>query len=360
MDRALRLARSVIGKTSPNPAVGAVIVRGGRVVGEGSTQPAGQEHAEVVALGAARALATGAVMYVTLEPCSHHGRTPPCTEAIIGAGISEVHASTVDPNPRVSGRGLERLRQAGIRVEVGEGQEQAEEIIAPHTKFVTSGTPLVTAKFAMSLDGKIATRTGDSKWITSEASRRYVHSLRAQSDAIMAGIGTVLADDPRLTARDAEGTPLPGQPLRVIIDSSGRLPLDSKLLRQPGETLVAVATDSAETSAGLEAAGADVLALRGSGGRVDLDAVISELGRREVTSVLVEGGGTLLGSLFDARLVDRVFAFVAPVVIGGELAPSPVEGTGIERMADALRLANVRVERFGDDVAVIGDVAERA
>ena len=359
MARALELARSAVGSASPNPPVGAVVVREGKVVGEGSTMPAGQAHAEVVALRQAGDLARGSTLYVTLEPCSHHGRTPPCAEAVIGAGISEVHVSLIDPNPLVMGRGLEQLRQAGIHVEVGAGREQAQDIIAPHTKFVTTGTPLVTAKFAMSLDGKIATRTGDSKWISSAESRRYAHRLRAQSDAIMVGIGTVLADDPRLTARgDEGGAPLPRQPLRVIVDSNGRLPLSSALLHQPGSTLVAVTDDAEETRARLKSCGVDVVGAPGANGRVDLDALMTELGRREITSVLVEGGGTLLGSLFAARLVDRVVGFVAPVVIGGESAPSPVAGAGIERMSDALRLANVRIERFADDVAVIGDVAE--
>ena len=220
---------------------------------------------------------------------------------------------------------------------------------------VTSGRPLVTAKFAMSLDGKIATRTGDSKWITGEESRRYVHELRARADAIMAGISTVVADDPQLTARRSDGTPLARQPLRVVVDSSGRLPLESTLLRQPGETLVAITVAVPNrTLTSLEEAGAVVLAVPATGGRVDLLSLLKQLGLRGVTTVFVEGGGTLLGSLFDAGLVDRVVAFVAPVIIGGESALSPVGGVGIERMADALRLSDVQVEMFGNDVAVTG------
>ena len=227
MRHALELARAAVGSTSPNPPVGAVVVRDGRIVGEGHTQPTGGEHAEIVALGQAGELARGSTLYVTLEPCSHQGRTPPCIDAIISAGCVG--------GPRVCRRSQpagERQRfgsatTGGYPVTLGEGREEAEELIAPHAKFITTGTPLVTAKFAMSLDGKIATRTGDSKWITSEESRRYVHTLRAQSDAIMVGIGTVLADDPQLTARDSDGTPLPRQPLRVIVDSNGRLPPDA-------------------------------------------------------------------------------------------------------------------------------------
>ncbi len=357
MNRALALARSAVGRTSPNPPVGAVVVLDGRIVGEGATQPAGEAHAEVGALRQAGELARGATLYVTLEPCAHYGRTPPCARAIIEAGVAEVRAAVVDPNPLVEGRGLEMLRQAGIRVEVGEGAAEAEELIAPHAKLVTTGLPLVTAKFAVSLDGKIATRAGDSKWITSEESRRYAHELRSRSDAVMAGIGTVLADDPQLTARDGGGAPLPRQPLRVIVDSAGRIPQGAALVRQPGQTLVAVASEGARAK--LDSLGAEVVAAEGSGGRVGLKAVMAELGRREITCVLVEGGGRLLGSLFDEGLVDRVVGFVAPVVIGGESAPSAVGGVGVGSMWDALRLKNVSVRRFGDDVAVTGAVRRK-
>ena len=358
MVRALELAWDAVGRTSPNPPVGAVVVKGGCVAGEGNTRPAGEAHAEVVALRHAGEQAQGAALYVTLEPCSHQGRTPPCTDAIIAAGITEVHASTIDSNPRVSGTGLDRLREAGIAVHTGEGRNEAQELAAPHAKFITTGRPLVTAKFALSLDGKVATRTGDSKWITSEKSRRYVHELRARSDAILAGIGTVLADDPQLTARRPDGSPLPRQPLRVIVDSSGRLPLNSTLLRQPGSTLVAVAGESPTGRERLASAGADVFSATGVDGRVDLTELLDELGRRGAISVFVEGGGTLLGSLLDAGLVDRVVGFVAPMIIGGAAAPSPVGGTGVELMAQALRLVDVRVETFGDDVAISGWCSE--
>ncbi len=356
MRRALDLARAAVGGTSPNPAVGAVVERDGKIVGEGRTRPAGEDHAEIVALRQAGELARGSTLYVTLEPCSHHGRTPPCTDAIIAAGVSEVRASVMDPNPQVSGGGFENLRRAGIRVTLGEGLEDAEELIAPHAKFIKTGTPLVTAKFAMSLDGKIAARTGDSKWITSEESRRYVHTLRAQSDAIMVGIGTALADDPQLTARDLDGAPLPRQPLRVVVDSKGRLPADAALLSQPGRTLVFVSDENAAREHGLESTSAEWFAAPGKDGRVDLGAALSELGRRQITSLLVEGGGTLLGSLFDEGLVDRVVGFVAPVIVGGADAPSPVSGLGVERIGDAIRLQGVRLERFGDDLAIMGSL----
>ena len=355
MLKALELARMSVGETSPNPPVGAVVARDGRIVGEGRTQPAGQAHAEVVALRQAGELARGATLYVTLEPCSHYGRTPPCTDAIIAAGVAEVHASMVDPNPQVGGRGLELLREAGVKVVLGEGQAMRQRSLsAPHAKFIRTGLPLVTLKFAMSLDGKIATRTGDSKWITGEDSRRYVHKLRAQNDVIMAGIGTVLADDPQLTARDENDEPLCRQPLRVVVDSRGNLRPDATMLRQPGKSLVAVSEISEEAREALESAGAEIFAAPTGNGRVDLRALLTELGRRGLTSVFVEGGGALAGSLFDARLVDRVVAFVAPVVIGGDRAPSPVGGQGATLMSGAIRLSDVRIERFGADVAIIG------
>ena len=352
MNRALELAHLSQGETSPNPPVGAVVVRDGRIVGEGRTRPAGQSHAEVVALRQASELARGATLYVTLEPCSHYGRTPPCANAVIAAGIAEVHASIQDPNPQVAGRGLETLRQAGISVSVGLGSERAEELAAPHAKLVTTGTPLVTLKFAMSLDGKIATRTGDSKWITSEEARRRVHELRARSDAIMAGIGTVIADDPMLTARDEDGAPLASQPLRVIVDSRARISPEAALLRQPGHTLIAVARASREDRARLESDRVSLFAAPDPNGRVDLPALMAELGRRRVTSLFVEGGGTLAGSLLDAGLVDRIIAFIAPVIIGGEDAPSPIRGKGAQKMADALRLNPTQITHFGPDLAI--------
>ena len=354
MLRALELADEAVGETSPNPPVGAVVVRDGRIVGEGGTQAAGQSHAEVVALGQAGEKARGSTLYVSLEPCSHYGRTPPCVDSIIAAGVSEVRASMMDPNPRVAGRGIEALRAAGVAVGLGEGKEEAEELCAPHALFITSGMPLVTLKFAMSLDGKIATRSGDSKWITGRESRRYAHRLRSRSDAIMVGIGTALADDPQLTARDADDEPLSRQPLRVVADSRGRLPAESAMLRQPGKTLVAVAEISDRARYELGSSGAEIFVASAPDGRVDMRALMAELGRREITSVFVEGGGVLAGALLDAQMVHRVVAFVAPTIIGGDRAPSPVGGRGATLMSEAMRLDEVRVERFGDDVAIMG------
>ena len=355
MDRALSLSRRALGSVSPNPAVGAVIVKDGVVVGEGWTQPPGQDHAELVALRQAGAAAAGAVLYTTLEPCSHGGRTPPCTQAIVEAGITEVHAALADPNPTVTGNGLSRLNEAGIHTLAGEGEDEARGVMEAYLKFIATGTPFITAKFAMSLDGKIATRTGDSKWISGDESRRYAHELRAASDAVMVGINTVIADDPRLTARDDSGMPRDRQPLRVVVDSKGRIPQKVRLLSEPGRTLLAVAEVSPSRRRRLKASGTEIESVPAEDGWVDLKALMGRLGGdRNITSLLVEGGAAVLGSLFDLGLIDKVVAFVAPTMIGGQNAPSPVGGVGVDRIADAVRLERVEVLRLGSDLAVVG------
>lgn len=354
MRLALMLANQAHGSVSPNPAVGAVVVKDGKVVGEGWTQPPGQAHAEVMALRQAGERAAGATLYTTLEPCSHFGRTPPCVNAILEAGISRVHAAVVDPNPLVNGKGLAALSDAGVETVLGEEAEDAHVLVEAHAKFVTTGLPFVAAKFAMSLDGKIAARGGDSEWITSEDARRYAHRLRAASDAVMVGINTVLSDDPRLTARGEDGRPAARQPLRVVVDSHGRTPSDARLIHGPGRSLVAVASVDGEKERRLAQAGADVESVPGSDGRVDLLELFRRLAPRDVTSVLVEGGGTLLGSLFDQRLVDKVYAFIAPTIIGGASAPTAVAGEGVARVRDGLRLTRVSVLQLGRDMLVTG------
>ena len=356
MERALHLARQAVGLVAPRPAVGAVLVRGGRVVGEGSTQPEPGPHAETVALTQAGSAARGSTLYCTLEPCSHRGATPPCTDAIIAAGVARVVCPLVDPYPPVDGRGFQALRRAGIQVvtEVdAEDAAAARELIEGFTTYVLTGRPLVTAKFAMSLDGKIATRTGASRWITGPEARVAAHALRASADAVMTAIGTVVADDPRLTARGADGE-YTGRPrLRVVVDTHGRLPHTARLLREPGNVLWArgEGAPSAFDSPGLEAID---LPLRGGG--VDLEALVDELGHRGTTALLVEGGGRLLGSFFDLGLVDKVAAFVAPAVIGGEAAPGPVGGRGVDELAAATRLERTEVRRLGRDVLITGYV----
>ncbi len=353
MLRALELAREAMGGVSPNPAVGAVLVKDGRVVGEGKTQPPGQAHAEAVALEQAGAAAQGATLYVTMEPCAHHGRTPPCADALIAASVTDVRVAMLDPDARTDGKGVARLEAAGISVDVGEGAYEAIEVVEAFAKHVTTGLPFVTAKFAMSLDGKLAARTGDARWISGDVSRIRAHQLRAESDAIMVGIGTVLADDPRLSVRDVElrnGR----QPLRVVVDTEGRLPPAAAMLQEPGATLVAIVATGQARRAALAGAGAEVIELPAATEGVDVAKLLVLLGEQEVTSVLAEGGGTLLGYLFDAGLVDKVVAFVAPVIIGGLEAPSAIEGAGAESIAAALRLERVRYEQAGDDMMIVG------
>jgi diaminohydroxyphosphoribosylaminopyrimidine deaminase/5-amino-6-(5-phosphoribosylamino)uracil reductase len=356
MERALSLAKLALGHTSPNPAVGAVIVKQGVIVGEGYTQPPGSAHAEVVALERAREAAQGATMYVTLEPCSLHGRTPPCTKSIIDAGIAKVHIATLDPNPAVCGEGRNELEAAGIKTYLGEHEEEALEINESYVKYITRGLPFVIAKFAMSLDGKVATRTGESKWISGEESRRYVHCLRHQVDAIMVGVNTVIVDDPHLTARAGrDGGRTWKQPLRVILDTNGRIPATARLFDEPGKTMLAVAEGlEPEKENALVQAGAEVVQVSSKGGLVDLQELLKVLAEREITSVLVEGGGALFGSFFDRGLVDKLLVFIAPKIIGGKEAKGSVEGVGVAKVVQALSLDRVKVEKFGEDMLVTG------
>ncbi len=352
MDKALTLAQKTLGSVSPNPAVGSIVVKDNTVVGQGWTQPPGQAHAEVMSLHQAGDRAKGATLYTTLEPCNHFGRTPPCTEAIIGAGISQVCVAMIDPNPLVNQHGISRLRDAGIKLELGECKDTAAKLIEAYTKYITTGYPFVTAKFAMSLDGKIATRSGDSKWISSKASRAYVHKLRSQSDAVMVGINTVVIDNPRLTARDQFGNPLKNQPVRIILDSKGKISPGASLLSQPGRTMIITSTSARRQST--KEIHADFKTVSGEDDHVDLVKLMQILGENDITSILVETGGILLGSLFDLRLVDKVIAFISPTIIGGKNAPSPVMGKGVSNMTNALRLEHPRTKAFGQDIAIIG------
>jgi diaminohydroxyphosphoribosylaminopyrimidine deaminase/5-amino-6-(5-phosphoribosylamino)uracil reductase len=357
MQRALELARAAMGATSPNPTVGAVIVRDGEVVGEGYTQPPPGDHAEIVALKQADKSARGAALYVTLEPCPHFGRTPPCADAIIEAGVAEVHYAMADPDPLVDGRGHRKLEEAGIAVHTGEGEAEARRINEAFIKHRVKGTPFVIAKFAASLDGRIAAASGDSRWVSGPQSRDWSHDLRTKVDAILVGSTTVVIDDPLLTARpgdqDAER-----QPLRVVVDSRGRTPPMARVLTGPARTLVATVERAPSASGGwrasLRAAGAEILNFPAVDGRVDLPALLRELAGRDVLSLLVEGGGVILGGFFDRGLVDKVHAVIAPMIIGAEDAPAAVVGQGAYRMADALRLRDITVERLGDDILVTG------
>ena len=356
MKQALSLAKLALGQVSPNPAVGAIVVKDDVVVGQGYTQPPGSSHAEVMALKQAGEKARGGVMYVTLEPCCHFGRTPPCTKAVIAAGISEVHMAMLDPNPLVTGRGADELEREGIKTFVGEHEDEVREISEAYIKYITTGMPFVTAKFAVSLDGKIATKSGDSEWISGADSRKYVHYLRYTTDAIMVGANTVIADDPHLTCRYAgTGGAAKKQPLRVIVDGRGRISPEAQIFGETGKTLLALGKSVApEKKQAFSQVGAELLELPSEEGLLDLKGLLKTLGQREITSVLVEGGGILLGSLLDYHLVDKVIAFITPIIIGGEGAKTAVAGIGVDKVLDAIKLKRVNVEKFGEDVMISG------
>jgi diaminohydroxyphosphoribosylaminopyrimidine deaminase/5-amino-6-(5-phosphoribosylamino)uracil reductase len=352
MRRALVLAENGRGHVEPNPLVGAVVVRDGIVVGEGWHEQYGQAHAEVNALAAAGAAARAATLYVTLEPCCHHGKTPPCTEAILRAGIVRVVAAMDDPFPQVAGQGIAQLQVAGVAVESGLCAAEAQQLNAPYLKLLTTGRPYIHAKWAMTLDGKIATRTGDSKWISNEASRQRVHQLRGRMDAILVGIGTVLADDPLLTARPAG----PRTALRIVLDSRGRVPLDSQLVRTARAVPTLVATTNelpADQKEALCSAGCDVWLAEASE-RPEIGALLAELGRRRLTNLLVEGGAEVLGSFVDGDAIDEVHVFIAPRLAGGREGKTPVGGKGVARMADSLSLARWETEWIEGDLLLHG------
>lgn len=348
MRRALVLACR--GRTSPNPMVGAVVVRDGRIVGEGYHPKAGEPHAEVFALRAAGEATRGADLYVTLEPCCHHGRTPPCVDAILDARIARVFVAITDPDPRVSCNGIERLRSAGAIVETGLCEDQAREINEAYIKHRTTGLPLVTLKSAMSLDGKIATSTGDSKWITGERARAYVHRVRSRVDAVIVGAGTARADNPALTARLGRKV---YYPRRVVVTASGRLPADLALLSEPGEAIIATsARADANALRNLERAGARILTLEEQDAQLSLPALMRRLGEMGCLSVLIEGGGELAALALEQRVVDKVLFFYAPRIIGGREAVSSVAGTGAADVASSVVLEDIRIRRFGPDFAV--------
>jgi diaminohydroxyphosphoribosylaminopyrimidine deaminase/5-amino-6-(5-phosphoribosylamino)uracil reductase len=351
MRRALLLARKGVGKTGPNPAVGCVIVKDGTVVGEGWHKSAGTPHAEVHALAQAGARAKYADVYVTLEPCAHFGKTPPCADALIAAGVARVYAGMVDPNPLVKGQGLEKLRAAGIEASAGILEDACRVVNEPFIKHVTTGLPFVILKSALTLDGKSATGEGDARWITSERSRRYVHKLRSQVDAIMVGVGTVIVDDPLLTSRIPGGK----DPLRVVVDSRLKVPLTSRLfhLNSGATTLVATVSDDAERIAGIRETGAEVLICGEKEGRVDLHDLMARLGAMQIQSVLLEGGSTLAGEALRQGLIDKIMLFYAPKLVGGD-GPGLFAGRGAARMEDAVRLRDITYSRFGADLLIQG------
>ena len=357
MRRAIELAERGRGLTSPNPMVGAVIVApGGAVVGEGFHERAGAAHAEAEALRAAGAHARGATMYVTLEPCSHHGRTPPCASAVVAAGIARVVAAIGDPNPLVSGQGFAELRRAGIEVVTGVGASEAERQNRVFLTAMRERRPHVVLKAGMTLDGKIADLHGASRWITGGPSRERAHLLRSESDAIVVGIGTVLRDDPELTVR--LGRPWPREPFRVVLDTKARTPRTARIIRagSPSRALIVVGSDAPEDRAReLAGTGATVVRCRTRDGRLDLGAVLDDLFAREVRGVLVEGGGEIHAAFLDTNLVDRVAIYVAPLLVGGRGATPAVGGVGRE-LKNAVRLSPLSVTALGDDLLIAADV----
>ncbi len=363
MRTALRLAERGRGRVEPNPMVGAVIVREPtQIIGLGWHKRFGGPHAEVNAVRNAErknpdARIAGSTVYVTLEPCAHFGKTPPCADLLIKRRVKRVVVACRDSFPKTAGKGIAKLRKAGIHVELGLLGSEARALNAPYFKLIETGMPYVTAKWAMTLDGRIATKTGDSKWISSEEARTFAHRLRSQADAVLVGIGTVLADDPELTCRLVRGR----DPRRIVLDSMARLPVASRLARTAGaagNVIVAVSAHAPQKRVDrLKKLGCGVLAFPTTRGRIAVESILRWLGSMQVTNVLVEGGAELLGSFFDAGLVDEVAAFVGPTVFGGTALP-PVLGAGFAKIADAPRLDTFTVKRLGDTVLLRGRILQ--
>lgn len=362
MMQALRLAAKGHGKTSPNPMVGAIVVSKGRIVGQAYHHAAGQSHAEVLALRQAGSLARGATLYVTLEPCSHlKKRTPPCVPAVIQSAVRRVVVAMPDPNPAVRGKGLAQLRRAGLSVTVGVARRDAEVLNRAYCHWIITKRPYVTLKAGMTLDGQIATARGESKWITGLQARQEVHRLRSSMDAVIVGIGTVLKDNPSLTARRSPGlTALAAtQPTRIVVDSHLRIPRSAKILTQQSSSKTIIVTTKAASQArcrALERKGIEVLQLPSPGGRVSLKHLLTALGQRGMMSVMVEGGGELNAAFFKAKLVNHVQLYVAPTLLGGTQSKGVIGGVSPRRLADAWKLGQVCTRVLGKDVVVEGDV----
>ncbi len=354
MRLAMRLAAKAKGKTSPNPMVGALVVKRRKILAWGYHERSGLPHAEVVALGRAGKNAKGAKLYVTLEPCTHFGRTPPCINQIIKSGIKEVIVGTFDPNPVNNGKGIAALREKNIKVKVGFLETELKKLNAPFIKYITKKMPYVTVKVGQSLDGKIATKTGDSKWITSDKSRAYAHRLRRNYDAIMVGVNTVLRDNPTLNVWFSKR-----QPLKIIVDSQLSTPQDANIFSPNREVVIVtlpVRPGQETANRKILEGKAKVLEVKERAGQINLKDMMKKLAQLEITNIFVEGGGTLIGSLFDEGLVDKVLFFVSPKVIGGKDAISSVMGRGISRIEKAVKLKNVKIKRIGEDFLVEGNV----
>ncbi len=355
MSLALQLAKGTTGQTSPNPMVGAVIVKDGAIVGIGAHLRAGEPHAEVHALQMAGDQAKGADLYVTLEPCSHHGRTPPCVEAVLKAGIARVVIAVLDPNPLVAGRGAARLREAGVEVIVGVLEEEARRLNEVFFHYITTGRPFVTVKTASTLDGKIATESGDSRWITGEEARKQVHELRRQHDAILVGVNTVIADDPALTVR-LDGVESGKQPVRIVLDTHLRIPLTARIITD-GKAPTWIYTSersSQEKKAALTEQGVRIITLEAEQ-KLPIPQVLATLGQRGITSLFVEGGAAVNGSFLEARAIQKIVSYMSVKLVGGGRAPTPFGGAGMEWMGDAVLLRDMELERVGErDIRISG------
>lgn len=360
MNRVLELARLGEGRTSPNPLVGAVIVKDGRIIGEGYHSYYGGNHAEVEAINNAKESVKGSIIYVNLEPCSHFGKTPPCAKRLVEEGFRKVVVAILDPNPKVAGRGIEILKENGIDVELGLLEKEARELNEVFIKYITKGIPYIYLKYAMTLDGKIASCTGDARWISNEKSRQEVHKLRNKVSGIMVGIGTILADDPSLNTRltSANGK----DPVRIIIDSNCRIPTTAKVLHldSNNKTIVAVTKNAdCKRIAEIEDTGAEVLVIDDKDGRVDLESLFWVLGKRGMDSILIEGGGELSYSALEDELIDKLQVYIAPKIIGGSKASTPVTGKGISLMKDAIELQDIKRKIFDEDIMIEGYVRKR-
>jgi diaminohydroxyphosphoribosylaminopyrimidine deaminase/5-amino-6-(5-phosphoribosylamino)uracil reductase len=358
MQRTFLLARKGVGRVNPNPLVGAVIVKNDTVIGEGYHRYFGGPHAEIEALEAAAEPVEGATVYVNLEPCAHHGKTPPCAERIIREKVARVVVAMRDPNPEVSGRGIRMLREAGIEVAEGVLEEDASDLNRVFVKYITTGLPYVVLKGAMTLDGKIASRVGDSRWVSGEKARSVVHELRNEYRAIMVGVNTIIADDPSLTARrsHSEGR----NPVRIITDSGARIPMDAHVVNEVEEaaTIVAhTAKASEEKLKVLREGGVKTIESSGKTGQVSLKKLMKILGEQGIDGVLLEGGGILNFSALEEEIVDEVFMFIAPKLVGGEHAKTPVEGKGVDLMSDAFKVEQLKSMMIGEDIMIRGKIS---
>ncbi len=357
MKLALELAKKGLGKTSPNPAVGAVIVKDNKIVGRGYHQKAGRAHAEIVALEQAGKAAKGATLYVTLEPCPHFGRTPPCTGEIIKSGIKNMFIAMIDPNPLNNGKGMRQLRKSGIKVKAGLLENEAKKLNQSFIKFITKRMPLVTVKAAQSLDGKIATFSGDSKWISAAQSRNYVQKIRSQVDAVMVGVNTIIKDNPRLTYRGPKAKE--NRPIKVVIDPELKIPLRAKIFSKISPTPAIIVTSKKAPVSKikvLENKGVEVIKLEQKNNLLSLKTLMKELAKREITNLLIEGGGETIAAAFKEKIVDKILFFIAPKIIGGRKAITSCEGEGVKKVNQAVRLKNMQVKAIGQDLLVEAEV----